>query len=95
VEVAVAGDDTALSVGVSDSGPGLDAAGAALAFTDGWTTRSDDAPRHGLGLALARQVARRHGGDVELLAAAGPDHGAVFVTRMTGVLAVPASRVHA
>jgi two-component system CitB family sensor kinase len=95
VEVAVAGDDTALSVGVSDSGPGLDAAGTALAFTDGWTTRSDDAPRHGLGLALARQVARRHGGDVELLAAAGPDHGAVFVTRMTGVLAVPASRVHA
>jgi len=95
VEVAVAGDDTALSVGVSDSGPGLDDAGAALAFTDGWTTRSDDAPRHGLGLALARQVARRHGGDVELLAVAGPDHGAVFVARMTGVLAVPASRVHA
>jgi two-component system CitB family sensor kinase len=95
VEVAVAGDDTALSVGVTDSGAGLDAAGAALAFTDGWTTRSDDAPRHGLGLALARQVARRHGGDVELLAAAGPDHGAVFVTRMTEVLAVSASRVHA
>jgi two-component system CitB family sensor kinase len=95
VEVAVAGDDQALSVGVTDSGAGLDEAGAALAFTDGWTTRSDDAPRHGLGLALARQVARRHGGDVELLAARGPDHGAVFLTRMSGVLTVPASRVHA
>ena len=95
VEVAVAGDDQLLSVGVTDSGDGLDPAAATLAFTDGWTTRSDDAPRHGLGLALARQVARRHGGEVELLAASGADHGAVFVTRMSGVLAVPASRVHA
>jgi two-component system CitB family sensor kinase len=95
VEVAVAGDDNALSVGVTDSGPGLDAAGAGLAFTDGWTTRADDARRHGLGLALARQVARRHGGDVDLLAGSGPDHGAVFVARLRGVLAEPASRVHA
>jgi two-component system CitB family sensor kinase len=95
VEVTVAGDDSALSVGVTDSGQGLDEASAQLAFHDGWTTRSDDARRHGLGLALARQVARRHGGDVELLAAAGPDHGAVFVARLRGVLAVSASRVHA
>jgi two-component system CitB family sensor kinase len=95
VEVAVAGDDNALSIGVTDSGPGLDAASAGLAFTDGWTTRSDDARRHGLGLALARQVARRHDGDVDLLAASGPDHGAVFLARLRNVLAVPASRVHA
>jgi two-component system CitB family sensor kinase len=87
VEVAVAGDDEALHVGVTDSGDGLAEEAVGLAFTDGWTTRRDDAERHGLGLALARQTARRHGGDVELLAAAGPDHGAVFLARMRGVQA--------
>jgi two-component system CitB family sensor kinase len=95
VEVAVAGDDEALHVGVTDSGDGLPEEAVGLAFTDGWTTRGDDAERHGLGLALARQTARRHGGDVELLAASGPDHGAVFVARLRGVLAEPASRVNA
>jgi two-component system CitB family sensor kinase len=95
VEVAVAGDDSALNVGVTDSGDGLDPAAAALAFTDGWTTRRDDARSHGLGLALARQTARRHGGDVEVLATAGPDHGAVFLARLRGVLAAPAGAVRA
>jgi two-component system CitB family sensor kinase len=95
VEIAVAGDDEWLTVAVTDSGEGLTDGTAALAFTDGWTTRRDDVERHGLGLALARQTARRHDGDVELLATAGPDHGAVFVARLRGVLAEPASRVNA
>lgn len=94
VEIAVAGDDEALHVGVTDSGDGLPEEAVGLAFSDGWTTRADDAEQHGLGLALARQTARRHGGDVELLAASGPDHGAVFVARMHGVQA-EASRVNA
>jgi two-component system CitB family sensor kinase len=95
VEVAVAGDDTALTVGVSDSGPGLSGDTAELAFADGWTTQPEDAWRHGLGLALARQTARRHDGDVELISPGGPDHGAVFVARLRGVLVVPAARVNA
>ena len=95
VEVAVAGDDTALTVGVRDSGDGLAVEAAELAFADGWTTRPDDAWRHGLGLALARQTARRHDGDVELVSAGGPDHGAVFVARLRGVLVVPAAGVRA
>jgi two-component system CitB family sensor kinase len=93
VEVAVAADDTELQVAVTDSGAGLPADAAGLVFRDGWTTRTDDTRRHGLGLALARQTARRHDGDVELLAGAGPDHGAVFVARLRGVLVGPASRV--
>jgi two-component system CitB family sensor kinase len=95
VEVAVAGDDTALTVGVRDSGDGLAGDAAELAFADGWTTRPDDAWRHGLGLALARQTARRHDGDVELVSSGGPDHGAVFVARLRGVLVVPGARVNA
>jgi two-component system CitB family sensor kinase len=95
VEVTVAGDSDSLHVGVTDSGPGLPQGAAALVFSDGWTTRSDDRPQHGLGLALARQTARRFGGDVEVLATAGPDHGAVFVARLRGVLAEPATTVHA
>jgi two-component system, CitB family, sensor kinase len=93
VEVAVAGDTEWLTVGLSDSGEGLAEETVGLAFRDGWTTRRDDVERHGLGLALARQTARRHEGEVELLSASGPDHGAVFVARMRGVLAVPASTV--
>jgi two-component system CitB family sensor kinase len=89
VEVTVAGDSRSLHVGVTDSGPGLPEGSAGLVFTDGWTTRSDDRRGHGLGLALARQTARRFGGDVEVLAAVGPDHGAVFVARLRGVLAEP------
>jgi two-component system CitB family sensor kinase len=95
VEVAVAGDDTDLQVAVTDSGAGLTDALVPLVFTDGWTTQVAERHRHGLGLALARQTARRHGGDVEVLAGSGPDHGAVFVATLRGVLLAPVSRVHA
>lgn len=95
VEVAVAADDTDLQVAVTDSGAGLADSTVALVFTDGWTTQVTERHRHGLGLALARQTARRHGGDVEVLAAAGPDHGAVFAATLRGVLLAPVSRVHA
>jgi two-component system CitB family sensor kinase len=95
VEVAVAGDDADLQVAVTDSGAGLAEGDSAVVFTDGWTTQVHDRHRHGLGLALARQTARRHAGDVEVLAGAGPDHGAVFVATLRGVVVAPASRVRA
>jgi len=50
---------------VSDSGPGLDQASAARAFTRGWSTKPDKRLiGHGLGLALVGQVTHRNRGTV-------------------------------
>jgi two-component system CitB family sensor kinase len=45
-----------------------------------------DGDVRGLGLALARQAARRLGGDVRLTTATGEGHGAVFEARLPGAL---------
>jgi two-component system CitB family sensor kinase len=84
VEVALAAEGTTLVVGVSDSGPGLP--DRAPVFEGGWTTQPDDGQSHGLGLALARQTARRHGGDVQVEATSGEEHGAVLSARLPLVL---------
>jgi two-component system CitB family sensor kinase len=58
---------------VSDSGPGLDTASAALAFTRGWSTKSDrQLVGHGLGLALVGQATQRNSGTVEVGRAGDP-----------------------
>ena len=74
---------------VSDTGPGLDSAAAALAFTRGWSTKSDKRLiGHGLGLALVGQATHRNGGTIEVGRAKDrvPDHaaffGAVFTVRL-------------
>jgi two-component system CitB family sensor kinase len=74
---------------VSDSGPGLDSASAALAFTRGWSTKSDTRLiGHGLGLALVGQATHRNGGTIEVGRAKDrvPDRaaffGAVFTIRL-------------
>jgi sensor histidine kinase regulating citrate/malate metabolism len=52
---------------VSDTGPGLDDASAAHAFTRGWSTKPDERLiGHGLGLALVGQATHRHHGTVEV-----------------------------
>jgi two-component system CitB family sensor kinase len=52
---------------VSDSGPGLDDASAASAFTRGWSTKADERLiGRGLGLALVGQATRRHHGTVDV-----------------------------
>ena len=61
------GISSALVLQVSDSGPGLDNTSAALAFTRGWSTKTDGRMSgHGLGLALVGQAAHRHHGTVEV-----------------------------
>ncbi len=85
VEVRLAADSDGLDVVVGDSGPGLSDAEAAKALERGWTTKatSDDAPGgRGVGLALVRQVARRHGGDVAI--SVSPLGGAEFRVRLAG-----------
>ena len=86
VEVTLVADGADLVVHVVDSGAGVAREEAGRVFASGFTTREDEHGRHGIGLALARQTARRHGGDVELVDAGGDGHGAVFRARMGAVL---------
>lgn len=66
VEVRLSGEPAALQISVGDSGPGLDEDAAAHVLDRGWTTKAAPGTGRGLGLALVVQVARRHGGTVEV-----------------------------
>lgn len=73
---------------VSDTGPGMDAAEIAIALTPFGRVDRPSRPRHdgsGLGLPLARQLARLHGGELDI--ASRPGQG----TQVTVLL--PADRV--
>lgn len=89
VEVEAITDGDTLLVTVADSGGGV--ADPGRAFEAGVSTKDDSGlpGGRGLGLALARQLARRSGGDVVLAEPGGdrPGHGAVFVARVPGALA--------
>ena len=87
VELSLAADGDDLLVAVIDSGDGVPDEIGAQVFQEGVTTRTDEQGRHGIGLALARQVARSHSGDIELVHRRGDDHGAVFSARVGGVVA--------
>jgi CheY-like chemotaxis protein len=78
--VEAVGDDLRLELG--DQGSGLPPAIAAAPFAE----RDDSAKPHGHGIGLAgcRQLARDHGGDLELVASAAP--GAVFGLRLPASL---------
>ncbi|PJE96007.1 histidine kinase [Streptomyces carminius] len=65
---------------VGDSGPGVDPTAAEHVFRRGWSTKEGRAAGRGLGLALARQTVRRHGGTVTLGRA--PSGGAEFTVRL-------------
>lgn len=73
VEVVIRHDDHHVHLQVRDNGPGIDSDTATRIFEPFFTTRDDG---NGLGLSMARAVARAHGGDL-LLAPAR--QGACFV----------------
>lgn len=90
VEVDLLGDGDTLHLAVADSGHGVPA-GLDI-FAAGVTTRDGDeheAHGHGVGLSLARRLARQRGGDVWLAEPGDTDGtGALFCARLPGVLAV-------
>ncbi|MGW2672262.1 sensor histidine kinase [Streptomyces sp. NPDC001272] len=75
ITVTVRRDASALLLRVADNGPGLPL--GVDVFRRGWSGKGEG---RGLGLALVRQVAHRHGGSVE--AGATPSGGAAFTARL-------------
>jgi two-component system CitB family sensor kinase len=84
IDLALLEDGDTLHISVVDSGDGVAPGLAERIFTAGVSTC--DGEGRGLGLALARQAARRLGGDVRLTTASGDGHGAVFEARLPGAL---------
>ena len=79
VEVTAAASSSAIVISVSDSGPGVPPADRPRVFEPFWRgtdQQASGAPGAGLGLAIARQIARAHGGDIDL--AESPSGGALF-----------------
>lgn len=93
VEVSLLSDGTDLVVQVIDSGDGVAADAVERVFGHGFTMGEEGSTHHGIGLALARHIARTHGGDVVLADPGSDDHGAVFEARLVDVLAPGAGAV--
>ncbi len=80
VELTGRREGRSLVLSVADTGPGVAAADREKIFTPFFTTKPQGS---GIGLSLSRQIARAHGGDLELRAPE-PDLGAVFDIRWEG-----------
>lgn len=76
VQVHATRDEGQVLLAVHDDGPGIEPGAAARIFEPFFTTRADGT---GLGLAMARTVARAHGGDLVLAAS---ERGARFELRL-------------
>lgn len=86
VEVALLDDGDALVVTVADSGPGIEDGRDVFAAAAGAEPPPDAVHGRGLGLRLARELARRRGGDVWVIEMKRDDGGAVFGARLPGVM---------
>jgi len=77
VSLSITEQQNELVIKVHDSGPGVPEKLDGQIFQEGFSTKSGR-KRRGFGLALVRQVARRHGGDVTVV----NDGGAMFTVRL-------------
>lgn len=85
VELTAELENSWLTVRVKDTGPGIAPEDHERVFQKFFRTdqaRMSDVKGTGLGLALAREIARRHGGDV--LLESEPGRGSTFVVRIPG-----------
>jgi two-component system heavy metal sensor histidine kinase CusS len=75
-------DGRTVSIAVADTGPGIDAAELERIFEPFHRVRGEAAagPGAGIGLALVREIARAHGGDVSVESA--PGRGSRFSVRL-------------
>ena len=81
VTVGVTAGPTAALVTIQDTGPGIGADELEKVFQRFYRgAASDGKPGNGLGLCLARTLARAHGGDI--CAASAPGRGALFTVRI-------------
>jgi signal transduction histidine kinase len=84
VDVRITADDGLVRIAVSDHGPGIPSEQQDAVFERSWQGR-DDGSGHGLGLAIARQVARSHGGDVTLCSPDSAGYSTTFVVSLAGL----------
>jgi two-component system, OmpR family, sensor kinase len=71
IEFDVSAEGSAAVLSVRDSGPGIDPRDLDHVFEPFYRSRSADGAGSGLGLALSREIVRRHGGDIRAANRAG------------------------
>jgi two-component system heavy metal sensor histidine kinase CusS len=93
VVVTATTSGAAITVLVVDSGAGIAAGDRARVFEPFWRgpgEQASDAPGAGLGLAIARKIARAHGGEIDL--ADTPNEGATFRITLPGAAQLERTR---
>ena len=98
VEVGILEDDEAITVTVTDNGPGVPADLVPRIFLDGYSTKtSQQGRRRGLGLALVHRMVTRSGGSVQVTAVdgGGARFTVVIPREHAGRAAVPLSKAPA